>query len=229
MPFAEFAGDNSRVPHNLSSVLPEEYYDSIADLRGRRTEFAAGTNLFIQGSTEPEDDMLYVIVRGEVDIVRVGEGGAEEIQARVGGQGTIVGEIKALLGLKLPRTRTVRASEDVVAIGIHHHDLRQWNGGERPWGKIHAFITELAQSRLASLSARDRQMFELDDLQWGSQGSTNIPIQPTEEISTPPTSIVPRLPEPVVGGGALVRRIVRGRLPSLEIPLPPTWFRRHQK
>lgn len=220
MPFAEFAGDNSRLMHSTPSVLPEEYYDEIANMRGRRTEFSAGANLFTQGSMGSEDDTFYVIVRGAVYIVRVGEDGTEEIQTRVGGRGAIVGEVRAL-NLAIPRTRTVRAAEDVVAIGIHHHDLRQWNGGERPWGEIHAFITDLARSRLESLSEADRQKFGLDDHQWGGYGSTNIPIQPVEEISPPPTSIIPRLPE----RGALARRIDRGPLPSLDPPQPPIWFR----
>lgn len=225
MPFAELASDNSYLIGNTFAILPDRLYDPVAGLRGRETEFAAGANLFTQGSREPGDDTFYVIVKGAVDIVRVERNGAEEIQARVGGRGAIVGEIAALKAI--PRARTVRTAGSVVAIALCHNDLMQWNGAPNPWGEIHAFITRLAQSRLESLSKRDRQMFGLDDYQWGSQDA-NVIVEPVEEAPPPPTSIIPRLSE-LTGEGALVRRIVRGRLPSLDTPPPPTWFRGHRK
>lgn len=212
MPLTEFAGDNSHRIYNPSEVLPERLYDAVAGLEGRRVQFAAGTKLFIQGSMGYGDDTLYVIIIGSVNVIRVGENGAREIQARVGGRGAIVGEIRAL-NLAVPRTRTVEAAEDIMAIRLYHGDLTKWNGDSKPRGEIHAFITDLARRRFESFSKADREMFGLDDLQWGGQ-----------RISPPPTSITPRLPEPT-GGGALARRIERGPLPNLDPPRQPIWFR----
>lgn len=173
---------------NTSSRLPASYLNAITERYGqgfRKGRFPEGVNLITQGAHGKDDDSLYVILDGEVDIVKSNSWG-ETRQARIGGPGTLVGEIRAG-NLSIPRTRTVRVTEGgIVAITLYQEDIRTWNFEGRPWGNIHDFMTDLARTRVDSLSEDDRKAFGLDNLQWQGTPAKEKPPQ-ANDIKEKPT------------------------------------------
>ncbi len=177
---------------NTSARLPEEFYEAIYEEYGRgirRVLFREGVDLVKQGAQGSDDNKLFVFIKGSVDIIKAGRFAAEEIQARIGGKGTVLGEIRAL-NLEIPRTRTARASEDVLAITLFQEDLRSWNFRGKPWNRIHAFLTDLAVLRFNSFSETDRKEFGLDVRQWVFPVKKER-IEPAEieETPAPPISL----------------------------------------
>lgn len=166
---------------STSSRLPASYLNAITERYGqgfRKGRFPEGVNLITQGAHGKDDDSLYVILDGEVDIIKSNSWG-ETRQARIGGPGTLVGEIRAG-NLSIPRTRTVRVTEGgIVAITLYQEDIRTWNFEGRPWGNIHDFMENLARTRIESMSDEDRKEFGLDNLQWQGTPAKEKPPQTT--------------------------------------------------
>jgi CRP-like cAMP-binding protein len=90
----------------------------IADVRSRlhsvvEKAFKAGDVVFRQGDFP---DRLYLIGKGEVDVVKDVEGGRPAVLARLG-PGEFFGEV-GIIGHS-PRTATVRAATDLETLSIH--------------------------------------------------------------------------------------------------------------
>jgi hypothetical protein len=75
--------------------------------------FRAGEVVFRQGD---KADRLYVIGKGEVDVIRETPGQEDLVLARLG-EGQFFGEVGILSDS--PRTATIRAATDVEALSIH--------------------------------------------------------------------------------------------------------------
>jgi len=75
--------------------------------------FKAGDIVFRQGD---QPDRLYVIGRGEVDVIRETPGKEDVVLVRLG-KGQFFGEIGILSDT--PRTATIQAATDVEALSIH--------------------------------------------------------------------------------------------------------------
>jgi hypothetical protein len=75
--------------------------------------FKAGETVFRQGDAP---DRIYVIGRGEVDVIREAPGQADVVLVRLGA-GQFFGEIGILSNT--PRTATIRAATDVEVLSIH--------------------------------------------------------------------------------------------------------------
>jgi hypothetical protein len=75
--------------------------------------FRSGDVVFRQGDAA---DRLYVIGKGEVDVIRETPGKADVVLARLG-EGQFFGEVGILSDT--PRTATIRAATDVVVLSIH--------------------------------------------------------------------------------------------------------------
>ena len=80
---------------------------------------AAGSVLFEQGSM---GDLIYIVIEGELDIIRELIGGGEEL-LRTATPGDYFGEIGTLFGL--PRSATVRARTDAVLVGYTGRAFRE--------------------------------------------------------------------------------------------------------
>lgn len=118
--------------------------DRVVDLAPRPTSSAAGPTrleldrgavVFEQGS---RGDLIYVIERGEIDLVRVRADGTEEHLDTIG-PGDYFGELGPLLGF--PRTATARARSDAVITGYTVRDFRDLLGEERLAGVLGAART----------------------------------------------------------------------------------------
>jgi len=96
------------VPHVATSDRPPE-----------SIRVSAGSALFEQGSI---GDLIYVVSEGEFEIVRELTDGGEEL-LRVATAGDYFGEIGTLFGL--PRSATVRARTDAVAVGYTAKAFRE--------------------------------------------------------------------------------------------------------
>jgi putative ABC transport system ATP-binding protein len=83
-----------------------------------RVALPAGTVLFSQGD---DGDVAYVVVEGEIHLVRERAGGGEELVQRMG-PGRYFGELAPLFGIR--RTATARAAVDTVVESFTPHDLR---------------------------------------------------------------------------------------------------------
>lgn len=141
--------------------LKPEWVDSIEQDYGgflRRVTFLPGINMIVQGA---DDDSLYVILRGNVIIIKQEADGTSLEQFRFGGRGAVVGEIRALNSTIL-RTRTVRADTEVEATRLYPQDLKKWNFGGKPWSDIHSFLRDLAEQRWRNLSAGDLKIGGVD-------------------------------------------------------------------
>ncbi|MCP4168104.1 MAG: cyclic nucleotide-binding domain-containing protein [Chloroflexi bacterium] len=101
----------------LFADLPEE---DLARLCGvvEEVKLPAGKELFAEGDS---GDKAYVIMKGEVDIIKLASG--REVLLAVRGPGTVVGEMAVLE--ETPRTATVRARGDVVFIAISDDQMNQ--------------------------------------------------------------------------------------------------------
>jgi putative ABC transport system ATP-binding protein len=88
------------------------------DREPERVELAAGEELFAQGDW---GELVYVIESGEIDIVRLLAGGAEEHQVTLG-PGRYFGEIAPMFGVR--RSASARARTDTVLTGHTIDELR---------------------------------------------------------------------------------------------------------
>lgn len=149
--------------------------------------------MILQGAN---DDTLYVIVEGDVSIIKQESDGTQTEQLTFGGRGAVVGEIRALNPTIL-RTRTVRADTEVEAIILYPEDLTKWNFEGRPWGDIHGFLRDLAEQRWRALSDEDLKLGGID---FQKQFTESTIFQQEPEVF--------RLPDvPVNPPGPLSRRI----------------------
>lgn len=154
--------DSTPIPQGFPSPdkLKPEWVDKIEESYGggvRSVVFQPGLNIILQGAN---DDALYVILRGDVSIIKQSDGGQTE-QFTFGGRGAVVGEIRALNPTIL-RTRTVRAVTEVEAVRLYPTDLQKWNFEGKPWGGIHGFLRDLAEQRWRGLSDEDLKLGGLD-------------------------------------------------------------------
>lgn len=99
------------VPHMGTTTLPPE-----------RVALAPGEVLFRQGSW---GDRIYVVERGEVEILGERTDGAEELKAVIT-RGQYFGEIGPLYGM--PRSATARARGATEVVGYTTRDFRQRTG-----------------------------------------------------------------------------------------------------
>ena len=90
----------------------------MGDRTPERVELAAGQTLFRQGDW---GELVYIVERGEVEIVRELAGGGEELRA-VTGPGDYFGEIGPLYAM--PRSATARARTDAVLVGYGVRDFK---------------------------------------------------------------------------------------------------------
>jgi hypothetical protein len=94
---------------------------AVTDVLRRRgvaqVHFEPGEIIFRQGDP---GDLVYTILRGEVEVIREDEGGAERLLAKMG-EGEYFGEM-ALIS-DAPRTATVRALTAVDAVSMGGHDF----------------------------------------------------------------------------------------------------------
>ncbi len=91
-----------------------------------RCELAAGEDLFREGD---HGDLVYVIVEGEIDLVRRRDDGSEELLQRATA-GAYFGELAPMLGL--PRSATARAVGPAVLTGYTLRSFRRQVGGATP-------------------------------------------------------------------------------------------------
>jgi putative ABC transport system ATP-binding protein len=88
----------------------------------QRVELTAGEVLFEQGS---RGELIYVVERGDVEILRVHDNGSTELLGRRG-PGTYFGEMGPLCGL--PRSATTRARAPTVVTGYSVRSFREHFG-----------------------------------------------------------------------------------------------------
>jgi putative ABC transport system ATP-binding protein len=88
------------------------------DVATHEVRFAAGSSIFEQGDAS---DLVYTILEGDVDIVRVLADGSEELLNRLHA-GQYFGELGAFLGF--PRSASARAGTDVVLSASSSHVFR---------------------------------------------------------------------------------------------------------
>lgn len=132
-------------------------------LREGALRFRQGTDIIVQGDHGPHDNRLYILLEGELDILRVDTSGNKSAPlTRIEGTGAVVGEIRAL-NPSVRRTRTVEAATDVHLIAISRESVASWNGAKAPWGRIYDFVLDLARLRYDSLSEEDREIAGIDE------------------------------------------------------------------
>jgi len=92
-------------------MVPEAHTESPP----QRIEYATGETIFEQGT---RGELIYVILSGEIEIVRIHADGSEQLLALLQG-GEYFGELAPLLGSR--RSATARARSDVIltALGVH--------------------------------------------------------------------------------------------------------------
>ncbi len=101
----------------LFADLPEEDLARLCSVV-EEVRLPAGKELFAEGDS---GDRAYVIMEGEVDIIKLASG--REVLLAVRGSGTVVGEMAVLEDT--PRTATVRARSDVALIAISDDQMNQ--------------------------------------------------------------------------------------------------------
>ena len=105
---------DDRITHIADRVIELSPQSSAADAAPEEVELAAGAVLFEQGD---RGDLVYEVVEGSIEIVRVRGDGTEEVLASIG-PGNYFGEIGPMLNL--PRSATARASDGarLTAMGV---------------------------------------------------------------------------------------------------------------
>lgn len=132
---------------NLCRTLSAAEVDAIAAIAETR-EVAAGRELFREG--EPGEG-LFLIVSGEIDIVKQGAGGARSL-ARLG-EGAILGEISLLTSEA--RSATGRALVDTRVLHLPMQPFRALlAGGSTAALKMVAAIAEVLSRRLATMNVK---------------------------------------------------------------------------
>ena len=90
----------------------------MGDRNPERGELAPGETIFRQGDW---GELVYIVERGEIEIVRELAGGGEELRTVVG-PGDYFGEIGPLYAM--PRSATARARTDAVLVGYGVRDFK---------------------------------------------------------------------------------------------------------
>lgn len=130
---------------SLCRALSAAELDAIAAIVDTR-DIAAGKEIFREG--EP-GDALYMVVRGEVDIVKRGAGGERSL-ARLG-PGSVLGEMS--LVTTEARSATARALIDSHVLRVPAQRFRsRMEGGSAAALKITAAIAEVLAHRLARMN-----------------------------------------------------------------------------
>jgi putative ABC transport system ATP-binding protein len=113
--------DNRLLPlaDQVIELVPQR---AVSTLPPARVELPPGEVLFRQGSW---GELIYVVERGEIEIVAERADGTEELRTVVT-SGSYFGEIGPLFGI--PRSATARARGDAVVVGYTTRDFRQRTG-----------------------------------------------------------------------------------------------------
>ena len=104
------------IADRIVQMVPD--LDDVLRARTTRT-LAAGESLFEQGDAS---DVVYIIVEGEIDIVRILADKSEQPLARLG-PGQYCGELGPVMGF--PRSASARAATDVVLTVLSPHEFRE--------------------------------------------------------------------------------------------------------
>ncbi len=129
----------------LFAPLSEEQKREIADAAGDLI-LSPGQVLFRQ---DDSGDSLFIIRRGEVDVLVKRDGGPETKVASLKA-GDFFGEMSALTGQ--PRTATIRAASELACVEVHKDDLRHiFESDESMMEKISRVIAERNASREAAV------------------------------------------------------------------------------
>jgi CRP-like cAMP-binding protein len=111
----------------------------------RREHFEAGETIFREGD---RGDRVYVIVDGEIDIVRAAPGGGETLIVRLG-QGETFGEIA--LVRDTPRNATARSASKVNLLSMDRETFQTLFATMPPLRRL---FEELIDSRIGAAPAR---------------------------------------------------------------------------
>jgi CRP-like cAMP-binding protein len=131
---------------SLCRALSPAELDAIAAIVDAR-DVAAGAELFREG--EP-GDALYMVVQGEVDIVKRGPSGERSL-ARLG-PGSVLGEMSLITSEA--RSATARATTALHALRVPAQRFRaSMQGGSAAALKITAAIAEVLAQRLANMNS----------------------------------------------------------------------------
>jgi len=109
----------------LGTDLTDEEVRILGDVAEIRW-LAKGDVLIAEGE---QDDHLYAIASGELEIFRAGDGGGEVSLQRLG-PGELTGELAFIEGLK--RTASVRAAKDTCVVSLRRDRLESMLTGN-PW------------------------------------------------------------------------------------------------
>lgn len=180
-------------PLSTPDRLSENYLEAIKDrYEGgfRVVRFLPNINLIRQGDFGEHDDFLFVILNGTIAIIQQRDDDTEREITRLGGAGALTGEIRALNPV-IPRTRTVRAVTEVEAIRLFSSDIAGWNGAPKPWGDMHAFLTDLARQRYDTIDLQERIRLGIDarSLLKGITPRADQILQPVIPDQPPPVSV----------------------------------------
>ena len=146
---------------DLCRALSSAEVDAIAAIAETR-EIPAGREIFREG--EPGDG-LFLVVSGEIDIVKQSPGGARSLAHL--GAGSILGEISLLTSEA--RSATGRALVDTKVLHLPMQAFRQLlAGGSIAALKMVAAIAEVLSRRLASMNVKVVEL--AGKLEGGAQG-----------------------------------------------------------
>lgn len=112
----------------------------------KRYPFRDGEDLFTEGEARAR---MYVILSGEVSVLRRVAGGQQEVSTM--GPGAWVGEL-ALLGQE-EASATVRARGEVLALGISVQDFEQEATIDAAWSRVYPRLARLLRERMLEVAA----------------------------------------------------------------------------
>jgi len=114
---AASAGQNARGDSSAAAELPKEKSVISSGVTkflfdyGKKQRFPEGTYLIREGHS---DKLVFVILSGEVEVLKKDENGNDKVIATITGGGAILGEMSIFLDQ--PRTSSVRISKEAMAL-----------------------------------------------------------------------------------------------------------------